>query len=97
MIAIGMLISLEQGRSMVSSIRRGDISMLDLSRFHGRLTDLDSHIQPSPQTYEIAAGEVGKHFTSMLYQMMASMPEEEAKRIKALTAGESAVFNDETE
>ncbi len=55
--------------------------MLDISQFHGRLTDLDSHIQPSPQTYEVAAGEVGKHFTSMLYQMMESMPEEEVREL----------------
>jgi predicted TIM-barrel fold metal-dependent hydrolase len=70
--------------------------MLDVSQFHGRLNDLDSHIQPSPQTYEIAAGEVGKYFTSMLHQMMETMPEEEAKKITALTAGESSDFTDET-
>src|SRR5580692_11230915 len=70
--------------------------MLDLSQFHGRLTDLDSHIQPSPQTYEVAAGEVGKHFTNMLQQIKASVPEEEAKRITRLTAEESSLFTDET-
>jgi predicted TIM-barrel fold metal-dependent hydrolase len=70
--------------------------MIDVNRFHGRLIDLDSHVQPSPQTYEVAAGEVGKYFTNMLYQMMETMPEAEAKKIKALTAGESSVFNDET-
>lgn len=70
--------------------------MLDMSRFHGRLNDLDSHIQPSPRTYEIAAGEVGKHFTNMLHQMMESLPEEEAKKITLLTAEESSRFTDET-
>jgi len=70
--------------------------MLDISRFHGRLNDLDSHIQPSPQTYEVAAGEVGRHFINMLHQMKASLPEEEAKKITRLTAGESSLFTDET-
>jgi predicted TIM-barrel fold metal-dependent hydrolase len=70
--------------------------MLDMSRFHGRLNDLDSHIQPSPRTYEVAAGEVGKHFTNMLQHMMASMPEEEARKITLLTAEESSQFTDET-
>src|SRR5262245_36453365 len=70
--------------------------MLDISRFHGRLNDLDSHIQPSPRTYEIAAGEVGKHFTNMLHRMMESLPEEEAKKITQLTAEESSRFTDET-
>lgn len=70
--------------------------MLDMSRFHGRLNDLDSHIQPCPRTYEIAAGEVGKHFTNMLHQMMETMTEAEAKKVSELTAGESSVFTDET-
>lgn len=70
--------------------------MLDPSRFHGQLNDLDTHIQPSPQTYEIAAGDVGKQFAGMLRQMMESMPADEAKRIAALTAGESSQFTDET-
>lgn len=70
--------------------------MLDMSRFHGRLNDLDSHIQPSPRTYEIAAGEVGRQFTQMLRDMMARMPEEEARKITLLTAEESAQFTDDT-
>lgn len=70
--------------------------MLDMHQFHGRLNDLDSHIQPSPKTYEIAAGEVGKHFTQMLFDMMEQMSEEEARRIAELTGEESQEFTDET-
>ena len=70
--------------------------MLDMKQFHGRLNDLDSHIQPSPTTYEIAAGEVGKHFVEMLYDMMQQMSEEKANRVAKLTGEESQEFNDET-
>lgn len=70
--------------------------MLDMNQFHGRLNDLDSHIQPSPKTYEIAAGEVGKNFTKMLFDMMQQMSVEEAKRIAELTGEESHEFSDET-
>ena len=70
--------------------------MLDISRFHGRLNDLDSHIQPSPRTYELAAGEVGKHFTNMLHRMIESASEEEAKKLTKLTGDECSLFTDET-
>ena len=32
--------------------------MLNLKEFHGRIIDLDTHIQPSPGNYELAGGEV---------------------------------------
>lgn len=70
--------------------------MLDISRFHGRLNDLDTHIQPSPDTYEIAAGEVGKHFAESFYQMLATAPKEEAEKMSKLVGEESPEYTDET-
>jgi len=70
--------------------------MLDTSKFHGRLSDLDTHIQPSPQTYEIAAGEIGRQFAQSLREMLESLPGDEAARIGSLTDGETNQFNDET-
>ena len=70
--------------------------MLDVRGFHGRLNDLDSHLQPSLPMYEIAAGEAGKHFTTAIHQMMESLPADEAKKFSKLTVGESSLFTDET-
>lgn len=70
--------------------------MLDIKQFHGRLNDLDTHIQPSPATYEIAAGEVGRNFANMYAQMIESMPREEAEKLARLTGEESQEFTDET-
>ncbi len=74
--------------------------MLDIDQFkglfQGRLNDLDSHIQPSPKTYEFAAGEVGKNFTKMLDDMLETLPEDEVQKILKLTGEESQEFTDET-
>jgi predicted TIM-barrel fold metal-dependent hydrolase len=70
--------------------------MLDMTQFHGRLNDLDSHIQPSPEKYPLAAGEVGRNFVRMLHQMLETLPAHEAKRISSLVGEESQEFTDET-
>lgn len=71
-------------------------TMLDGNRYHGRLLDLDMHIQPSPDTYEIAAGEVGIQFANMLRQMKDQVPPDQQKRVASLIADETSVFTDET-
>lgn len=70
--------------------------MLDMHQFHGRLNDLDSHIQPSPEKYHLVAGAVGRNFANMLYRMLETLPEEEAKQISQLVGEESLEFTDET-
>jgi len=70
--------------------------MLDMSQFHGRLNDLDTHIQPSPNNYEIAAGEVGKYFADMYNQMLDKAPKEEAAKIAKLVGEESQEYTEET-
>jgi predicted TIM-barrel fold metal-dependent hydrolase len=70
--------------------------MIDLNAFHGRLIDLDAHIQPSPKNYEFAAGEIGRHFVDMLRRMTADMPEAEVRKIAALTGDETEEFTDDT-
>ncbi|MFA5016947.1 MAG: amidohydrolase family protein [Methylobacter sp.] len=70
--------------------------MLDMSQFHGRLNDLDTHIQPSPNNYEIAAGEVGKYFADMYHQMLDNAPKEEAAKIAKLVGEESQEYTEET-
>lgn len=70
--------------------------MLDGSLYHGRLLDLDMHIQPSPDTYEIAAGEVGVQFAEMLRQMKEQAPPEQQKRVASLINDETQEYTDET-
>jgi len=70
--------------------------MLDMSQFHGLLNDLDTHIQPSPNNYEIAAGEVGKYFADMYNQMLDKAPKEEAAKIAKLVGEESQEYTEET-
>ncbi|WP_160171867.1 amidohydrolase family protein [Methylobacter tundripaludum] len=67
-----------------------------MSQFHGRLNDLDTHIQPSPNNYEIAAGEVGKYFADMYNQMLDKAPKEEAAKIAKLVGEESQEYTEET-
>ncbi len=54
------------------------------------------HIQPSPETYEIAAGEVGRDFAATLRQMRASAPGEQQRRIAQLMEPETGDYTDET-
>jgi len=70
--------------------------MLDTQQFHGRLVDLDTHLQPSPDNYEIAAGEVGRHFKNMHYQMLENATGDEAQKLAALGGEEALEHNDET-
>ncbi|WP_169624957.1 amidohydrolase family protein [Methylobacter tundripaludum] len=67
-----------------------------MSQFHGRLNDLDTHIQPSPNNYEMAAGEVGKYFADMYNQMLDKAPKEEAAKIAKLVGEESQEYTEET-
>lgn len=44
--------------------------------------DLDSHIQPCPETYELVAGEIGVKYKSMFDDLMQSLPPEKADRVR---------------
>jgi predicted TIM-barrel fold metal-dependent hydrolase len=69
--------------------------MLDMDPFRGRLIDLDSHIQPSLDEYEAAAGEVGRSFAASIRAMLAELPAEGARQLSGLVGKESAVFTEE--
>jgi hypothetical protein len=70
--------------------------MIDVKSFFGRMNDLDTHIQPSPLTYEIAAGELGRQFGNMYKDLLAKLPPEEAAKIAARSTDEVNEYNDET-
>jgi predicted TIM-barrel fold metal-dependent hydrolase len=70
--------------------------MLDIQPLLGRLNDLDTHLQPSPANYEIAAGEMGRHFKNMHQQMLAGASAEEAQKLATLGGEEALEFTDET-
>jgi predicted TIM-barrel fold metal-dependent hydrolase len=70
--------------------------MVDTSVFRGKLLDLDTHLCPGRDNYELAAGEVGKYFAEMTNQMIERSGKEEAAKISQMTGDESTIFNEET-
>ena len=70
--------------------------MVDTSVFRGKLLDLDTHLCPGRNNYELAAGEVGKYFAEMTNQMIEKSDKEEAAKISQMTGEESTIFNEET-
>lgn len=69
--------------------------MLDMEQFHGRLNDLDSHIQPSLDDYELAAGEVGREFATSIRELLGQLPPEGAQQLARLVGREGSVFSEE--
>jgi predicted TIM-barrel fold metal-dependent hydrolase len=69
--------------------------MFDIEPFRGRLIDLDSHIQPSLDDYEAAAGAVGLKFAASIREMLATLPAEGAHQLARLMGKESSVFTEE--
>ncbi|MEY2936508.1 MAG: hypothetical protein RL033_7257 [Pseudomonadota bacterium] len=72
-----------------------DSHTLDMEQFHGRLIDLDSHIQPSLDDYEEAAGEVGRDFASSIRELLGTLPPEGAQQLSKLVGKEGSVFSEE--
>lgn len=70
--------------------------MIDMERFHGRLLDLDSHIQPALDDYEGAAGQVGHEFATSIRSMLATLPPERAAKLSGLMGTEGTEYTDET-
>jgi predicted TIM-barrel fold metal-dependent hydrolase len=70
--------------------------MVDASVFRGQLLDLDTHLCPGRDNYELAAGEVGKYFSEMTNQMIERSNKEEAAKIAHMTGDESTIFNEDT-
>ncbi len=60
------------------------------------ILDLDSHIQPCPETYELVAGEIGAHYRQMFHDLLKSLPEDRAERVKKFAAPEIQKWNDST-
>ncbi|MEK9625594.1 MAG: amidohydrolase family protein [Gammaproteobacteria bacterium] len=60
------------------------------------MLDLDSHIQPCPETYELVAGEIGAHYRQMFHDLLKSLPEDRAERVKKFAAPEIQEWNDST-
>lgn len=70
--------------------------MIDTSVFRGQLLDLDTHLCPGRNNYELAAGEVGKYFAEMTNQMIERSGKEEAAKIAQMTGEESTIFTEES-
>lgn len=70
--------------------------MIDTAQFRGKILDLDTHLCPGRNNYELAAGGLGKYFSDMTNQMMAKSDKEEAAKIALMTGDESTIFNDQT-
>jgi hypothetical protein len=70
--------------------------MINLNEFHGRIHDLDTHIQPSPKNYEIAAGEFGRLTANKYAELIKILPKDEADKIIARSGNEFSDYNDET-
>lgn len=77
-------------------MQQGILGMIDTNVFRGRLLDLDTHLCPGRNNYEIAAGELGKYFSDMTRQMMEKASREDADKISAMTGAESTIFNEQT-
>ncbi len=58
--------------------------------------DLDSHIQPSPETYELVAGKIGRRYKEMFLELIESLPADKAKRLAEWTRDETDEWNDQT-
>ncbi|MFK7829720.1 MAG: amidohydrolase family protein [Congregibacter sp.] len=58
--------------------------------------DLDSHIQPSPDTYPLVAGEIGLHYQRMFEELLSSLPADQADRLVAWTGDEKQEWTDDT-
>ncbi|XYH99054.1 amidohydrolase family protein [Sorangium sp. So ce1128] len=67
-----------------------------MKQFHGRLNDLDSHIQPSLTNYEVAAGETGRNFVNAIRNALQALPPEAAQKLAVLIGDETSEFNEET-
>jgi hypothetical protein len=70
--------------------------MLNMQEFHGRIIDLDTHIQPSPGNYELAGGEVGRNFAQRFDEVIKTLPKDEAEQIIARSGKEFTELTDET-
>ena len=70
--------------------------MLNIKESHGRIIDLDTHIQPSPGNYELAGGEVGRNFAKRFDEVIKTLPKDEAEKIIARSGKEFSELTDET-
>lgn len=70
--------------------------MLDMGKFHGRLNDVDHHLQPAVDNYEEAGGEAGRQFASEIQDRYGQHPDEAALKQNHILGKESSEFTDET-
>jgi len=70
--------------------------MLDMDQFHGRLNDVDHHLQPAVDDYEEVGGEAGRQFADDLRQRYGQHPEEAALKLNHILGKESSEFTYET-
>src|SRR5216684_8343015 len=74
----------------------GRIAMLDMDQFHGRLNDVDHHLQPAVDNYEEAGGEAGRQVANGLQDRYGHHPQEAALKQNHLLGKESSEFTSET-
>src|SRR5262249_55868044 len=70
--------------------------MLNMDQFHGRLNDVDHHIQPAVNDYEEVGGEAGRQVTNGLQDRYGLDPKEADIKVNHLLGKESSEFNDDT-
>ena len=70
--------------------------MLDMDQFHGRLNDVDHHLQPAVDNYEEAGGEAGRQVANGLRDRYGHHPQEAALKQNHLLGKESSEFTSET-
>jgi predicted TIM-barrel fold metal-dependent hydrolase len=69
--------------------------MLDMEQFHGRLNDVDHHLQPAVEDYEEVGGEAGRQVAKGLRDRYGHQPEEAELKVNHLLGQESSAFTSE--
>jgi len=70
--------------------------VININDFHGRIVDLDTHIQPSHLNYEQAGGEVGRNFAKRFDELINTLPKDEAQKILVRSGNEFSEPTDES-
>lgn len=70
--------------------------MLNMDQFHGRLNDVDHHLQPAVDDYEEVGGEAGRQFANGLRERYGQHPPEAELKLNHLLGKESSEFTYET-
>lgn len=71
--------------------------MINTAPYFGKMNDLDTHITPTPDVYEMVAGaEAGKFYVDMCRKTIEATPSEKKDTLVELMGHEAKVLNNDT-